>query len=384
MKSTRDLSTHSMGISLRQIHGSLRVIQGEAADDLRRMGSKESTGITISRMGSLAEDETRCADIASISIDHCHVEDTDISLKDTIPPRLGFTEKGFNSDRSQPQQVRKLEEDKNNYEEKECFKAMSNSNHTLHHQTIERYPLSVFPAIQPNPLKRDNSKPTVVKESYHGISLSGTITDTPSIQNHGINNNRYDLLLRKGSKEGLLRKIHPSSNRSIDSKIEEEDVNDDTKSETGEVVRHHDTQSSKEATDFVHIALPGQGYGRVLIVDDTFMNRKMLRRVLGSRFEYFDEAENGQVAVEMVKERMADNSQSKYDVITMDYQMPVMDGVTATRLIRELSFDGIIIAVTGNGLEDDILTFKSSGANAVLMKPLDVKRFDDILQSCYE
>ena len=54
------------------------------------------------------------------------------------------------------------------------------------------------------------------------------------------------------------------------------------------------------------------------------MNRKMLKRLFVTRFEDCDEAEDGQQAVDMVKEAMALGV--NYDVITMDYQMPVIDG----------------------------------------------------------
>jgi CheY-like chemotaxis protein len=123
---------------------------------------------------------------------------------------------------------------------------------------------------------------------------------------------------------------------------------------------------------------------RVLIVDDVVMNRKMLRRVLESRFDLIDEAEDGQKAVEIIAKSLEGGEAFLYDVITMDYQMPVMDGVTATRHIRSLGFLGKIIAVTGNALEEDVLTFKASGADTVLMKPLDIRQFDAFMRSDFE
>ena len=123
---------------------------------------------------------------------------------------------------------------------------------------------------------------------------------------------------------------------------------------------------------------------RVLIVDDVVMNRKMLRRVLDNRFDVIDEAEDGQKAVEIIAKSLEGGEAFLYDVITMDYQMPVMDGVTATRRIRSLGFSGKIIAVTGNALEEDVLTFKASGADAVLMKPLDRRQFDAFMRSDVE
>ena len=111
---------------------------------------------------------------------------------------------------------------------------------------------------------------------------------------------------------------------------------------------------------------------RVLIVDDVPMNCKMLRRLFSNRFEECKEAENGKVAVDMVTEAMA--SGVSFDVITMDYQMPVMDGVTATRCIRKLGYKGLIVAVTGNALSEDVNAFLSNGADIVLTKPLSIER----------
>ena len=120
---------------------------------------------------------------------------------------------------------------------------------------------------------------------------------------------------------------------------------------------------------------------RVLIVDDVAMNRKMLRRVLETRFDVIDEADDGQKAVEIISKSLEGGDPSFYNVITIDYQMPVMDGVTATKRIRSMGFSGKIIAVTGNALEEDVLTFKASGVDAVLMKPLDIRRFDAIVRA---
>ena len=118
---------------------------------------------------------------------------------------------------------------------------------------------------------------------------------------------------------------------------------------------------------------------RVLIVDDVAMNRKMLKRLLVTRFEECDEAEDGQQAVDMVKEAMALGA--NYDVITMDYQMPVMDGVTASKCIRKLGFRGQIIGVTGNALLEDLNSFLASGADIIMTKPLSIELFDQHIKT---
>ena len=120
---------------------------------------------------------------------------------------------------------------------------------------------------------------------------------------------------------------------------------------------------------------------RALIVDDVPMNRKMLRRLLESRFDVCTEAENGQQAVNLVREALVETRIVKYDLITMDYQMPVLDGGTAIRHIRQLGYQGVIVAVTGNALPEDIHLLLSSGANKVLTKPISIAMFDEIVDS---
>ena len=120
---------------------------------------------------------------------------------------------------------------------------------------------------------------------------------------------------------------------------------------------------------------------RVLIVDDVALNRKMLRRVLDNRYDC-SEATNGQEAFDMVQATMrgggggsgGEGDGSYYDVITMDYQMPVMDGVEATKRIRQLGYIGVIIGVTGNALQEDVDTFLRNGANTVMTKPISMNQ----------
>ena len=83
---------------------------------------------------------------------------------------------------------------------------------------------------------------------------------------------------------------------------------------------------------------------RMLVVDDAKSNRKMLSRVLRSRCSVIVEAEDGQKAVDMVKESMVASagpltrSSALFDLILMDFVMPVMDGTTATLEIRKLGY----------------------------------------------
>jgi CheY-like chemotaxis protein len=112
----------------------------------------------------------------------------------------------------------------------------------------------------------------------------------------------------------------------------------------------------------------------ILIVDDSDIGRKMMRKTLAASGHTCDEAEDGVVAVEKVKKRQS-SSDPMYDCILMDFVMPNMDGPTATKEIRNMGFDGKILGVTGNGMEADIDYFLACGADRILVKPIDIDMF---------
>jgi CheY-like chemotaxis protein len=118
--------------------------------------------------------------------------------------------------------------------------------------------------------------------------------------------------------------------------------------------------------------LPVDTLQRILIVDDTATNRKIVRRILRSDgFTDVDEAKDGQECVEMVSSRPP--SEPWYDLILMDFEMPRMNGPTATSRLRELGYSMPIIGVTGNILTSDVTYFLESGASSVLPKPIVMK-----------
>ena len=115
----------------------------------------------------------------------------------------------------------------------------------------------------------------------------------------------------------------------------------------------------------------------VLLVDDSSMNRKMSRRSMSELARRIDEAEDGAVALEKVLTTRTDNP---YDVIFMDYQMPVMDGPTAAKEMRRLGYKGKIIGLTGNAQPEDIAVFVGHGADQVLTKPVPQTAITAILR----
>lgn len=104
---------------------------------------------------------------------------------------------------------------------------------------------------------------------------------------------------------------------------------------------------------------------RVLITDDTPANRQLAGLVLRKAGLTVDEAENGAIAVEKA-------SRGTYDLLLMDMQMPVMDGFTATRTLREQGLKTPILAFTANVMEQDRQRCVAAGCSGFLTKPINI------------
>jgi signal transduction histidine kinase len=147
---------------------------------------------------------------------------------------------------------------------------------------------------------------------------------------------------------------------------------------------------------------------RVLLVDDVASNLKMAARILQrSGVVECAKAEDGQIAVDAyvaaralaqqeadlaLRQQRAEEGGEQgndvsaqepvepFDAILMDFEMPVMNGPSATAKLRALGCTAPIIGITGNVLPADVEFFLQSGANAVLPKPLRLPDLYDALQ----
>ncbi len=117
------------------------------------------------------------------------------------------------------------------------------------------------------------------------------------------------------------------------------------------------------------VALEGR---RVLVAEDQAMNAEILMDLLEMEGVASEWAEDGKRATEMFEQSAA----GYYDAILMDMRMPVMDGLAASRSIREMDRPDAatvpIIALTANAFEEDVNQCLQAGMNAHLSKPVDM------------
>jgi len=114
--------------------------------------------------------------------------------------------------------------------------------------------------------------------------------------------------------------------------------------------------------------------GHVLLVEDNFVNQKVAVRFLERLGCTVEVAGHGAEGVAACQQR-------HFDIVLMDLQMPVMDGMTATRKIREWETTGHIpiIALTANAMTGDRELCEAAGMDGYLTKPIEVERLRNIL-----
>lgn len=106
---------------------------------------------------------------------------------------------------------------------------------------------------------------------------------------------------------------------------------------------------------------------RFLCAEDNEINAEILEELLKMEGATCTICDDGEKIVDAFKES------NDYDAILMDVQMPIMNGYEATKLIREMDKDIIIIAMTANAFSEDIQHSLEAGMNAHVSKPVDMK-----------
>ena len=101
---------------------------------------------------------------------------------------------------------------------------------------------------------------------------------------------------------------------------------------------------------------------KILVAEDNDSNYILMTYILKKYYEY-DRAKNGQEAVDMVKK-------NAYDIVLMDIKMPVIDGLEATKKIKENHPDLPVIALTANAFDSDRQLAFDAGCDDFLSKPV--------------
>jgi len=118
---------------------------------------------------------------------------------------------------------------------------------------------------------------------------------------------------------------------------------------------------------------------KILIVEDNDDNRLLLTQIL--RYEGYDviEAVNGKEGVDMAKAHMP-------DLILMDIQLPVMDGFTAIRMLKNDPDTRHIkvIAITAFAMDGDREKILDTGVDNYIAKPINTKRLAEIVRATFE
>jgi CheY-like chemotaxis protein len=122
---------------------------------------------------------------------------------------------------------------------------------------------------------------------------------------------------------------------------------------------------------------------RLLVVDDIDINREIVCLMLEETGIISEQAENGQKAVDMIEASV----EGYYDLLLMDVQMPVMDGYTATKLIRAMDREDAkkipIFAMTANAFREDVEKALKTGMDGHIRKPIEANVLFEALNNVF-
>jgi two-component system sensor histidine kinase EvgS len=122
-----------------------------------------------------------------------------------------------------------------------------------------------------------------------------------------------------------------------------------------------------------------QNLNKILVVEDNKANQMFIKVILKQLDIKYDIADNGEIAVKKYKEY-------NYPIILMDINMPIMDGLEATKKIREYEKENNlkeskIIAVTANIIDGEEVKFFEIGMNGYIQKPIDIEKLKGVINS---
>ena len=141
-------------------------------------------------------------------------------------------------------------------------------------------------------------------------------------------------------------------------------------------------QASKESTKIIisNNSLPCINNLNIIVAEDNKVNQEIIKMLLAKKNLKADYSENGKILLQMLEFK-------KYDLILMDMQMPEIDGLEATSMIREKEQSTgehiIIIALTANAMKGDRELCINAGMDDYLSKPLRYNELSDIINKYF-
>jgi len=142
--------------------------------------------------------------------------------------------------------------------------------------------------------------------------------------------------------------------------------------------------TDEETENTAHKEITKLKTGRILLAEDVELNQEIVTTILGDAGFSVEIAQNGQMAVDMLKE----SEPGYYQLVLMDIQMPLLNGYEATKIIRNFENKELasipIIAMTANAFEEDKQAAINSGMNGHIAKPIDIKILFSIINKIFK
>jgi len=130
------------------------------------------------------------------------------------------------------------------------------------------------------------------------------------------------------------------------------------------------SSSINKKTSFRREYMP---YGSVLVVDDVESNVYVAKGMLSPYGLKVDAVTSGYAAIDKIK------NGNVYDIVFMDHMMPKMDGIEATKIIRDMGYSKYIVALTANALVGRAQMFMQNGFDGFISKPIDSRELNKCL-----
>ena len=138
-------------------------------------------------------------------------------------------------------------------------------------------------------------------------------------------------------------------------------------------MRISNDKPKQEIVEIIHMQKSLKGL-RVLAAEDNELNRMVLQVILKKCEVVLSIAQNGQEAIDLIQEK-------KFDIVLMDVQMPLVDGLEATKYIRdELKLNTPIIGLSANAMREEVEICRQAGMNDYLVKPYSERALVEIMK----